>query len=170
MKIDKTSKEKYEELKYHFRNKGYGDRNEELSFFKEYFSHFFEMQFDVFQVEWQQYQDYNDNWYYYDINELKVNQYLDIHFECFDDKDEKDWKYGFHKAGFEDEKSDDSSKFYSKLEKENNHLRNQIDKVFIFLRALYDYYGGYYFIYVFGSRAKITISKEGIIIDNENIE
>jgi hypothetical protein len=164
---DKSSSELYKELKYSFRNKGYGNRKEELSFFKEFFSLFFEKQYDVFQVEWVQYQDYNDNWYYYDIQELKINQYLDIHFSGFDDRDENNWDYIFTGSDSGVGDIDDIRKYHAKLEREYKHLRKHVDKLFVFLRCLYDYYGGYYFIYVFGSRAKVSISKDGINIDSD---
>lgn len=165
----KSSQVLYEELKYNFRNKVYGNRKEELSFFKTFFSLFFEKQYEIFEVEWQQYQDYNDNWYYFDIKSVKVNQYLNLHFSGFDDADESAWKYIFT-SSMENKNWEEQQKFHAKLERENNGLRVHIDKVFVFLRALYDYYGGYYFIYVFGDRAKVTISKDGMTIDNENLD
>ncbi len=167
---EKSSQELYEELKYSFRNKVYGNRDEELAFFKTFFSLFYEKQYEVFEIEWLQYQDYNDNWYYFDIKSVRVNQYLDHHFTGFDDADEKAWKYVFMTSLSEITDFDERKKAFAKLEKENQGLRKHIDKVFVFLRALYDYYGSYYFIYVFGDRAKVTISKDGMTIDNENVE
>lgn len=166
---DKSSQALYEELKYSFRNKIYGNRKEELAFFKTFFSFFFEKQYEVFEVEWQQYQDYNDNWYYFDIKVVKINQYLDLSFSGFDDADESAWKYIFT-SSMENQNWEEKQKLHAQLERENNGLRVHIDKVFVFLRALYDYYGGYYFIYVFGDRAKVTISKNGMTIDNENLD
>lgn len=164
---DKSSQERYDELRYYFRNKGFGDRNEEMGFFRDFFSHFFKSQFKVFEVEWQQFEDYNDNWYYYDIKEVKINQYLNLWFTGFDDTGEEAWKYTFNQIGFKGERN---REYFAKLEKENNELRSHIDKVFIFLRALYDHYGGYYFIYVFGTRAKVKVTGSGIEIENEFID
>lgn len=161
---DLSPKDTTEEIQVLFKNKGYGNRTEELSFLKNFFSRFFEVQYHVFQIDWNQYQDYNDNWYYYDLHDVKINQYINAFYFSFDNEDES-WNYHLDIPD-----SGDKSKNNDKLKRELKILRNQIDKVFCLLKALDEYYGGYYFIYVFGSRAKISISKDGISIDKEDIE
>ncbi len=165
-----TVEERFKELKYYLHRKGYGDKTQELSFIKEFFSSFFDHQQEIFEVQWQQYQDYNDNWLYYDIQELVINQYLHISFGGFDYAESDVWKYDFDRDVSTKESISDWTEFYKDLLEKHNYLRPNIDKILIFLRALYDYYGRYYFIYLFGRRAKVKISKKGILIDNENVE
>ncbi len=164
----KTTTEKYEEFKSYIFRKGYGDRIQELSLFKNFFEYFFLTQKVVFEIEWHQYQDYNDNWLYFDIQNLKVNQYLEISVFELNDSIEEIWDYSFDK--FTEENVSDWAKWYEKLNKETQEIRQEIDKIIVFLKALYDSYGAYYLIYLFGRRARVKITKEGIEIDNENID
>ncbi len=165
-----TIDEKYKELKHYLHRKGYGDQAQELSFITEFFAHFFNQQHDVYEIQWQQYQDYNDNWLYFDIQELVINQYLHVTFGGFDYAELDVWEYGFDSDDLENQSVAQWSVFYNDLSEKHEHLRPNIDKILIFLRALYDYYGRYYFIYLFGRRAKVKISGNGILIDNENVD
>jgi hypothetical protein len=165
-----SNEERYNELKSYLHKKGYGDREQELKFVSGFFSELFNIQNDIFEIQWQQYQDYNDNWLYFDIQELKLNQYLYVNFSGFDFADSDIWEYEYDRSVTHTEKVDDWSKFDQSIQEEHKHLRQHTDNILIFLRALYDYYGRYYFIYLFGRRAKVKITKEGILIDNENVE
>lgn len=165
---EKSNKERYEEFKKFIFLKGFGDKEQEYSLFQKFFNYFFELESEIFEIEWQQYQDYNDNWLYFDIQSIIINQYLYLSTFGLEENLDEIWEYKFDSDA--NENIDDWEKWYSELENENKHLRESIDELVIFLKGLYDSYGVYYFIYLFGRRAKVKISKKGIEIDSENID
>ncbi|MFS4483375.1 hypothetical protein ACKGJY_10175 [Hyunsoonleella sp. 2307UL5-6] len=171
-----------EDLKaYYYHFGGYGDQHQELEFIKRFFQQVFKNYPQLEALEWHQYQDYNDNYMCFDLHSFLVNKKFYFMLGGLDWFDIEDWKFSFmglqednHK--FWEGKDNTSVKDWETWKEKEAAIQlkctpliEPLNLIIAFLKSLYDFYKPYYFIYVFGRRAKVEITKKGIRIDTENI-
>lgn len=165
--------DRIKELIFYYKyKKGYGDQRQELEFFKHFFHQVFKIYPECIAFEWNQYQDYNDNYLYFDLELCKINYSIEVHTEGFDDlQHDATWDYSFDDETYWKSKNEtiESSKIYDAIQHKYNYLRPVTDIIMAFLKACYDFYKPYYFIYLFGRRANVKITRQGISINAENI-
>ncbi|HPH99775.1 MAG TPA: hypothetical protein PK772_05565 [Chitinophagaceae bacterium] len=164
--------ERVQKLIYYYQvNRGYGDRESELDFFKHFFQQIYNQYPRFLSIEWYQYQVYNDNYLFFDLNNLRINQCIDpgINFDFWDD--EEDYNYEFCDAEFYlDGNNRDIIKLINTTQAKYSYLRPATDAILVFLKACYDFYKPFYFIYLFGRRAHVQITQEGISTNAEDIK
>ena len=156
-------------------NKGFGDADQETTFFIEFFKVFFKTQSAINKVQWQQYQDFNDADYDYNLSNLRFNEIEDwnkVDLPFFFSSSLRRFvatlgyeHYPVFSKGFELIKTDIHPADVNIIET----FKRYAAWIYIFLSALKKVYGEYYFIYLFGRRANVTVTTKGIVIDNENI-
>jgi len=170
-----------EDLKaYYYRFGGYGDQQQELEFIKRFLGQVFKNHPQLEAFEWHQYQDYNDNYMSFDLQSFKVNNNYELSVSGLDWFDETDWNFMFYNLNQEEEFCEDKDsefetdwrlweQYDAEIQKKCEPLRAPINLIIGFLKSLYDFYKAYYFIYVFGRRAKVEVTQKGIHIDHHNI-
>jgi|GEM_PF-2988060 len=168
------------ELIWHLQKKGYGDREQELGYISSFFREVFARFPVLTSFEWNQYQDYNDEYYAFDLEAIKANDQYDVDVGGFNWFREEDWNYGFDwNNAWEQRQVPDAKPRYQQdgyfeaweqLQQDLAPLKSATDVIVVFLKALYDHYRPYYFIYVFGRRARVRITRAGLAIDNRNID
>lgn len=161
--------------------KGFGDREQELEFISKFLKKVFNNYHQLESFSFTQYQDYNDNYLEFTLENFYVNvkYHIEVYGLHFSNIDE-DWSYRFSceenwerliennkKLSEEDWLNWERSE--EELQKQLAPIKKATDCILVFLKALYDYYKPYYFIYVFGRRATVTITKQGIEINNNEI-
>ncbi|MBP7478097.1 MAG: hypothetical protein KA797_06200 [Chitinophagales bacterium] len=163
-------------------NKGYGDREQEMEFISTFFQLVFKNHPELTSFEWCQYQDYNDSFLYFDLEYFLVNSKYNIDvygFQMWDE--EEDWMYYFKVEEIHNETNNNNALNISTIDDDWETEREQLqiqtksiklatDCILVFLKALYDYYKPYYFIYIFGRRATVCITSLGIEINNTDIK
>jgi hypothetical protein len=140
-------------------------------------------------LSWQQRYDYNDNYSFYDFTEIMVNDNIDLGlYSGFTDhgwklktyneecKQPFDWHLDINdeqisesaeEAMSEEEKLSFNSYVFS-YKKGNADVikfRDGIVKALALLKALYEHYGYYYFIYVFEYESNVSITKDSIEVE-----
>lgn len=180
---DKNILPKYrvERMKSCLLHKGFGDKEQELFFISEFFKHVFKKHSALISIEWSQYQDYNDEYLHFDLESYRVNEKYDMDVFGFDWwNDDQNWEYRFEDETIwdsftKDKKMHDKSeweewdKVYQELQEQLKPVKLATDCILSFLKVLYDYYKPYYFIYVFGRRARVKVTKDGIEISNIDV-
>jgi hypothetical protein len=138
---------------------------------------------------WQQRYDYNDNYSFYDFTEIMVNDNIDLGLYCgFTDNGWKlktyneeckqpfDWHLDISNEYItysEEEAMTDEERLtingyvlgYKKGNADVLTFRDGISKAVALLKALYEHYGYYYFIYVFEYESMVTFTKQGLQLD-----
>jgi hypothetical protein len=178
-------KEKITELSVYLGSKGYGDNKQELQFISDFFKTIFSNHDVINSFEWCQYQDWSDQGLHFDLETYKINDNLSIDetfmgFEnapnyTFDPNIDLD--YRFSNRDYDDLELPDTeagwqkfTDFYDVFHKETAPLKVVVDYILIFLKSLYEHHRPYYFIYLFGRRAKVRITRAGIEIINNEID
>lgn len=168
--LDAATNKKYSQkaLNYHLRDKGFGDREQELSYLANFFKKVFENYTELKSFQWSQYQDFDDNYLYFEITNYQINDRYVIDIYSFNNWPRSNWNFSFNLL--DENKEQNIEKFekrFKKLQKELHHLKQPIIILIFFLKSLYDFYGPYYYIYVFGRRATVKITGKGINIKTD---
>ena len=171
--------QRVKQITWRFGRKGYGDREQELAFVAGFFKEIFAQFPQLTSFAWSQYQDYNDEYYHFDLESYQVNGIYEVDIFGFDWWNEnEDWNYRFDYDESKEAltlKQDlyaavkDWDARNKQVQQETQHLREPVDAMIIFLKACYDFYKPFYFIYLFGRRANVIVTAKGITVDTEEI-
>jgi hypothetical protein len=163
-------------------HKGFGDNHQELKFISLFLQKVFSTYHQLESFTWSQYQDYNDNYLEFNLENFYVNKIYEMEAYGFNSWDtDEEWMYFFdcqekfnsmigENENCTDEYWDNLRKYHSELQVELAPVKKATDCILVFFKALLEYYKPYYFIYVFGRRATVVVTKQGITIDNINID
>lgn len=174
--------ERIEKMSVYLGNKGYGDLNQEIRFISDFFKFIFSKYDLIHSFQWSQYQDYSDQGHHFDFESIKINEIFDIDFSGFEDapnykfNPNLDLSYSFYTKElnssiyFEKIGSDRYRELFEELQTDNIKLKAIINYILIFFKSIYEHHRPYYFIYLFGRRAKVKISRMGIEINNDEID
>lgn len=165
-------------------NKGYGDYKQELQFISDFFKTIFTKHEEIKSFEWSQYQDWSDQGLHFDLESYKINEKLTIYETFMGFENAPDYtfnpdinlNYFFNNIDFEDielpeteEGWNEYSLFYDNFHKSTESIKVVVDYILIYLKSLYEHHRPYYFIYLFGRRGKVKITRTGIEINNDEI-
>lgn len=180
-----SPKDRIIEMSVFLGDRGYGDHKQELQFISDFFKTIFSNHDVIYLFEWNQYQDWSDQGLHFDLESYKINDNLTINetFMGFNDAPnytfnvDIDLDYRFSNRDHDDLDIPDNETGWKKFEeffdifhKETVPLKVIVDYILIFLKSLYEHHRPYYFIYLFGRRAKVRITRAGIEINNNEID
>jgi hypothetical protein len=173
------------EMSYFLGDKGYGDNKQELQFIASFFKTIFQNHNELESFEWSQYQDWDDQGLYFDLQSYIINDKLTIgeSFMGFEDapsytfNPEINLNYGFSSKEHDDIEFPDTESGWEKYAEFFDNFQEQlaptkvvVDYVLIFLKSLYEHHRPYYFIYLFGRRARVKITRLGVEITHNDID
>ncbi len=160
---------------------------EERQFVLSVFRYFFAHNPLIESMQWEQGSYFNDNFCFYDLEDLRFNKVFGYSYNGFTadgwsinsklSKDQFNWNFEIYDEDavevIENKYFDDNEKYndtwynleVAALHKTGELYKNWITYITIFLKALYNHYGYYYYIYLFGREAKIHVNIERISIE-----
>jgi hypothetical protein len=161
-------------LKYHvLKDRAISSVQHEQLFIKEVVQYFMEQSKVVHSIQWHHCNDYNDNFSYFDFEDFTINDYVSCGYSFFTNcgwslnsiaaSDKFDWNFELDNHTEEEKLNMADADYGEKADAIRNSLkiyRPQTTAFFIFFKALFDHYGYFYYIYVFGRRATILINND----------
>lgn len=174
--------ERIKRMSVYLSNKGYGDLNQEIKFISDFFISIFMNHNELTSFGWSQYQDYSDQGLHFDLESYKINDEISLDFSGFENAPShifdssinlnyslysRDLNYSeyWNYVGIEA-----YSEIFNQYQLDSTPIKKVIDYILIFLKSIYEHHRPYYFIYLFGRRAKVNITAKGITINNDEIE
>jgi hypothetical protein len=114
--------------------------------------------------QWKQLQDYNDEYMVFDLDSFVVNEASTISIYGFNWLYDDSWDFVLFDVNEEDSLIVHKLRSNFSINELITPLREPVMAIIIFLKAHYDLYKPYYFIYLFGFRSVVHISSKGITI------
>jgi len=165
-------------------DKGYGDNFQELQFISDFFKTIFLNHKVLHSFEWCQYQDWSDQGLYFDLKSYIINENLTINHNFYGFENAPNYNfnsnfnldYNFLNSEHDNIELPDNEigwerykEFFDNYQKSLEPLKLVVDYILIFLKSLYEHHRPYYFIYLFGRRSKVRITRSGIEIFNNEV-
>ena len=143
-------------------------RNKESELLKEKINQIFSKFSIINSISWEQFNDYNDSTYDFDLHNLYINEYLiDNFWGVTEEKwqgDELDSAVPYE--GFLEESYEKYDEYKLKIKEKHKDLIPAIRSIISELKEIYDNLGEDFFRNFFGIRVKVTINQKQIIIED----